>query len=72
MRAARAGTKLPICAKITDNATWRSSVLLPAMLGPVISHRRSRSKSRSTSLGTKRPCAARRSTTGCRPSRIMI
>ena len=58
MRAERAGTKLPIWARITDSATCRSSVLLPAMLGPVISHSRSRSRSRSTSLGTKRPCGS--------------
>ena len=34
MRAARAGTKPPICARITVSATWRISVDLPAMLGP--------------------------------------
>ena len=48
------------------------SVDLPAMLGPVTSHRRSPSASRWTSLGTKRPAAASSSTTGCRPSSMSM
>ena len=40
IRAARAGTKLPICASTTISAFWRRKVLLPAMLGPVSSQRR--------------------------------
>ena len=35
MRARRAGTKPPICARSPISATWRISVDLPAMLGPV-------------------------------------
>src|SRR6202012_4197525 len=37
MCAFLAGTKEPICAKITVNATCRINVDLPAMLGPVTS-----------------------------------
>ena len=37
IRAASAGTKLPIWARIAIRATWRMYVLLPAMFGPVIS-----------------------------------
>ena len=36
---ASAGTKLPIWARSVSRATWRINVLLPDMLGPVISQR---------------------------------
>ena len=35
-----AGTKLPTCASTTMSPTWRSSVLFPAMFGPVRMMRR--------------------------------
>ena len=65
MRARRAGTNAPICASTTHNPTCRSSVDLPAMLGPVSTITRSLSSSR-TSLGMKASRAIIRSTTGCR------
>ena len=69
MVAARAGTKAPACAITAISAFWRRKVDLPAMFGPVSSHRR-RSVPSSQSLGTKpapfwRASAA--STTGWRP-----
>ena len=50
MRARRAGTNEPICARITTSATCRMSVDLPAMFGPVTSQRRA----------ARRPCVRRR------------
>jgi hypothetical protein len=67
-RAREAGTKPPIWAITTVNATCRINVDLPAMFGPVTSQSRSPSTSRRTSFGTKRPAAASRSTTGWRAS----
>src|SRR5437764_1392352 len=39
IRALRAGTKLPSCAKRVIKATWRRYVDLPAMFGPVGSNK---------------------------------
>ena len=68
MRALRAATKPPICAWMTASATCRMSVDLPAMFGPVTIRTCSPPESRRTSLGTKLPPAASRSTTGWRAS----
>src|SRR6266566_4739281 len=35
IRAERAGTKLPIWARMTSSAAWRMKTLLPLILGPV-------------------------------------
>ena len=53
------------------SATCRITVLLPAMLGPVMTRSCASSASSRTSLGTKRLAApSTRSTTGCRPPSI--
>ena len=67
-----AGTKLPICAIRTMRAVWRSTVDLPAMLGPVIMRTSLLVWSRWMSFGTKRPLGMDSSITGCLPSWIMI
>jgi hypothetical protein len=68
IRAARAGTNEPICARRTVSATCRIVVDLPAMFGPVTIIKRSPSASSDTSFGTNEPAAARRSTIGWRHS----
>ncbi len=73
--AASAGTKAPACARIAISAFWRRKVDLPAMFGPVTSHRRPMPPGdRSQSFGTKgwawSPASAA-STTGWRPRSIV-
>src|SRR6266513_3029030 len=65
IRARRHGTNEPICASTTQRPTWRSSVDLPAMLGPVSRMTRPASSS-VTSLGMNASRAIMRSTTGWR------
>ena len=72
MEADFAGTKEPICAMSTMSAVWRMYVLLPAMLGPVITATRSSAPPSSVSFGTKSVSFCVSSTTGCRPSLIAI
>ncbi len=61
--ASSAGTKLPICARITARPACRSTVDFPAMLGPVKSITLPASSNR-MSLGTNLPGGRVRSTTG--------
>ncbi len=68
MRAALAGTRLPIWAISTISATWRMKVDLPAMLGPVMTRIWLSRVSMTTSLGTKRSPRFIASITGWRPS----
>ena len=66
-RALPAGTKEPICAMSWMRPTWRSTVLFPAMFGPVrITMRPSASRWRSLGMKSSRGIIV--STTGCRPA----
>lgn len=59
------GTKLPICAIITERATCLMSVDFPAIFGPVIMRNWFSSVSHLMSFGTKRSPRSILSTTGC-------
>ena len=66
--ARSAGTKLPAWARIAISAFWRKNVLLPAMFGPVSSHRRWRAdRSASLAMNGVAARASACSTTGWRP-----
>src|SRR5712691_8382463 len=69
IRAERAGTKAPICARIRISAFCRRNVLLPAMLGPVTSQIRSSPRTQSLAMKLPLPASAA-STVGWRPPRI--
>ena len=70
-RARVAGTMEPVCASRQMMATCRSTVDLPAMLGPVSRHRRRRASS-VILLGTKLAAPIMASTTGWRPSSMKM
>ena len=67
-----AGIKDPTCAIITRSAVWRKTVDFPAILGPVIISIWLFLLLIFTELGTNRSPVIIFSTTGCRPSSIII
>ena len=73
-RQAAAGTYEPIAASSTISATWRMKVLLPPMLGPVMTSSLVFASSRQwLAMKPPRPLSASRaSTTGWRPLSISM